>query len=71
MTVAWAAAWVRAWCSAFSVGGSRAEVASSRIRSEDRRSNARATQNNCLCPPLKLAPPSNTSLSAARRQTFL
>lgn len=64
MTVAWLKAVLSAVCSALSVAASSADVASSMTSSDERRNTARATQNSCRCPALKLLPPSPTSLSA-------
>jgi len=47
--------WIRA-----SILTSTEEVASSRTRILDLRSSARARLSSCLCPTLKLSPPSKT-----------
>lgn len=70
MTVAWLKAVLSAVCSALSVAASSADVASSMTRSDERRSTARATQNSCRCPALKLLPPSPTSLSVGREDEW-
>lgn len=53
--------WIRA-----SVLTSTAAVASSRTRTFDLRSNALARLMSCLCPTLKLSPPSETLIKCRR-----
>mmetsp|Transcript_21951 Transcript_21951/g.39492 ORF Transcript_21951/g.39492 Transcript_21951/m.39492 type:complete len:223 (+) Transcript_21951:17-685(+) len=48
-------------CTSASVMGSTLAVASSRIRKDVHRSNARARQKSCRCPTLKFSPPASTT----------
>jgi len=57
--------WIRA-----SILTSTEEVASSRIRILDLRSSARARLSSCLCPTLKLSPPSKTLTRKEKKITL-
>mmetsp|Transcript_694 Transcript_694/g.1170 ORF Transcript_694/g.1170 Transcript_694/m.1170 type:complete len:236 (-) Transcript_694:952-1659(-) len=54
----------RVVCTRASVSTSTDAVASSKTRTLDWRSRARARQSSCLCPTLKFSPPSATVLSS-------
>lgn len=54
------------FCIRASVLTSTAAVASSRTRTFDLRSNALARLSSCLCPTLKLSPPSETFIQCKR-----